>query len=73
MSRVVVLEDGPFRIEWNGGHTYNVVLLGGQDVNVFSSDYGENEDETQACEHAREWWTTGGKEATQEVIRESDL
>ncbi|HEX5522801.1 MAG TPA: hypothetical protein VFX53_05105 [Pedococcus sp.] len=69
-----VLEDGPFRIEWNGGHTFNVFALD-REVNVFSSDYSETLTEVSARDHAQEWWTGkewekgSGKEATQEVIR----
>lgn len=70
-----VLSDGPFKIEWRGGRTFNVYALD-ETVNVFSAGYelsaGELTEEW-ARRTAHEWWTEGGKEDTQEVIRESNF
>lgn len=69
-----VLSDGPFKIEWRGGCTFNVYALGETAVNVFSSGYelsASERTEEWARRTAHEWWTDGGKEATQEVIREA--
>jgi hypothetical protein len=77
MARVTVLMDGPFRIEWNGGHTFNVFALDNE-VNVFSGDYGRSYTEEQARTFAHEWWSgedragDSGKQATQEMIQNSD-
>jgi len=68
-----VLSDGPFKIEWRGGKTFNVRALDAT-VNVFSAGYELSASELTeewARRTAHEWWTEGGKEGTQEVIRES--
>src|SRR5690606_35838643 len=39
-----VLSDGPFKIEWRGGHTFNVFALDSA-VNVFSAGYGLSDSE----------------------------
>ena len=69
-----VLSDGPFKIEWRGGHTFNVFALDSA-VNVFSAGYGLSGSEITeewARRTAHEWWTDGGKEVTQEIIRENN-
>jgi len=69
-----VLTDGSFRIDWNGGHTFNVYVLD-REVNVFSTDYSSTLTEEEARQHAQEWWTGegwdegSGKEHTQDAIR----
>jgi len=70
---MTVLSDGPFQIKWRGGTTFNVYALG-ETVNVFSSGFELSSSELTeewARRTAHEWWTEGGKEATQEVIREA--
>jgi len=69
-----VLSDGPFKIEWRGGKTFNVYALGETAVNVFSAGYElptSELTEEWARRTAHEWWTEYGKEATQEIIRET--
>lgn len=69
-----VLSDGPFKIEWRGGNTFNVFALDAE-VNVFSAGYElptSELTEEWARQTAHEWWTDYGKEATQEIIREDN-
>ena len=68
-----VLSDGPFKIEWRGGKTFNVRALGAK-VNVFSSGFElptSELTEEWARRTAHEWWAEGGKEVTQKIVRES--
>lgn len=69
MSEVTVLESGPYTIVWRGGATFNV-WLHDRNVNVFTS-YGAD-DEATARQTAADWWNDGGKEATQEIVREDN-
>lgn len=72
----VVLEDGPFRIEWNGGRMFNVYALD-KEVSVFSGDYDQTLTLEEAKAEAVEWWTGegweegSGKADTQLTVRES--
>jgi hypothetical protein len=50
---------GPYQFEWNWAHTVNVFNSYGENIDVFSLDYGKNNYTPQeVLVSAYEWWNT---------------
>lgn len=68
---MLVLDEGAYSIRWHGGATFNVFLFE-KEVNVFTHSTaleGEELTEDEAREVAGDWWRSGGKVDTQNVVQ----